>query len=262
LIFDAGTGIIALGRKLVADARASRRPIQVALFFSHTHHDHTQGFPFFMPTRFQTTDLYLFGPKSLNANVQQALSDAMLPPVFPITLDDLPCRRVVHNLDEGQVVCFDGEDDEPAVYWSEREAGKIPAGGVQVRVLHSYAHPQGVYVYRVDFEGRGLVFATDVESFAGGDGALIRFARGADLLIHDSQYTDQEYAHGDPPRQGWGHSTWRMAVDAANCAGVKQLALFHHEPEHDDEQLEEIEAEARRLRPATFLAREGMSVEL
>jgi ribonuclease BN (tRNA processing enzyme) len=82
------------------------------------------------------------------------------------------------------------------------------------------------------------------------------------LVAHDAQYTDALYLYAAPPRQGWGHSTWRMAVETANAAHVKQLALFHHEPEHDDVTLEEIERRARDLRPNTFLAREGMTIEL
>jgi ribonuclease BN (tRNA processing enzyme) len=91
---------------------------------------------------------------------------------------------------------------------------------------------------------------------------LIKFSQGADLMIHDAQYTDALYLYAPTPRQGWGHSTWRMAIEAANAAKVKQLALYHHEPEHDDETLEDIEKRAKQVRADTFLAREGITVEL
>lgn len=264
LIFDAGTGIIGLGRKLVAEYKPETNPFQLTLFFTHTHHDHTQGFPFFMPARFQLSTLYIFGPKSLNEDLARVLSLSMLPPVFPITVDDLPCTRVVRNVIEGEVILFNGDEHEPQVLWSQRDAATLAenGGALCVQVMKSSAHPQGVFVYRVNFQGRSFVLATDVESYVGSYQRLVNLAKGADLLVHDAQYTDALYLHAPVPRQGWGHSTWRMAVETANAANVKQLALFHHEPEHDDATLEEIEQRAQAVRPNTFMAREGMTIEL
>jgi ribonuclease BN (tRNA processing enzyme) len=266
LIFDAGTGIIGLGRKLTQEYKPDVNPLNLTLFFTHTHHDHTQGFPFFVPSRYQLTTLYIFGPRSLNEDLARVLSLSMLPPVFPITVDDLPCERVVRNLNEGEVIVFNGTPSEPQVMWSQRDANTLNndanKGALCVQVLKSAAHPQGVFIYRVNYQGRSLVFATDVESYVGSYQRLIKFAQGADLMIHDAQYTDALYLHAPTPRQGWGHSTWRMAIEAANAADVKQLALYHHEPEHDDETLEEIERQAQEVRPLTFLAREGMTIEL
>lgn len=265
LIFDAGTGIIGLGRTLTEQFKPEFNPLNLTLFFTHTHHDHTQGFPFFSPTRYQLTTLHIFGPKSLNEDLAGVLSLSMLPPVFPITVDDLPCKRVVRNLVEGEVILFDDNDArKPRVLWSQRDADVLAenSGALCVEVMKSAAHPQGVFVYRVNFQGRSFVFATDIESYVGHYQRLVNFARGADLLVHDAQYTDALYLHAPVPRQGWGHSTWRMAVEAANAANVKQLALYHHEPEHDDITLEEIEKRARDVRPNTLMAREGMTIEL
>lgn len=264
LIFDAGTGIIGLGRMLAAENKPEVNPLHLTLFFTHTHHDHTQGFPFFTPARFQLTTLFIFGPKSLNEDLARVLSLSMLPPVFPITVDELPCKRVVRNLIEGEVLLFDGENSEPQVLWSQRDAETLAqnSGALCVQVMKSSAHPQGVFIYRVNFQGRSFVFATDVESYVGQYQKLVHFAQDADLLVHDAQYTDALYLHAPVPRQGWGHSTWRMAVETANAANVKQLALYHHEPEHDDAMLDDIEKRAQAVRPNTFMAREGMTVEL
>jgi len=264
LIFDAGTGIINLGKLLTKEYKPETQPLNLTLFFSHTHHDHTQGFPFFIPARFQLTTLYIFGPKSLNEDLAGVLSLSMLPPVFPITVDELPCERVVRNTHEAEVIVFNGVASEPRVMRSQRDAEELAAneGALCVRVLKSAAHPQGVFIYRVNFQGRSFVFATDVESYVGNYQRLIQFAQGADLLVHDAQYTDELYLYAPVPRQGWGHSTWRMAVETADAAKVKQLALYHHEPDHDDETLEEIEKRAQEERPDTFLAREGMTIEL
>jgi len=129
-------------------------------------------------------------------------------------------------------------------------------------ILRSYSHPQGVFVYRIEMDNRKLVFATDVESYAGGDQQLIRFARQADLLIHDAEYTAEEYLDGKPPRQGWGHSTWEMAVEAAQAAGVKKLVLTHHNAHHDDAFLEDMERQAQAIFPATLVAREGLTLKI
>lgn len=264
LIFDAGTGIIALGKNLALEYKPEANPLNLTLFFTHTHHDHTQGFPFFTPARHQLTTLYIFGPKTLNEDLAGVLSLSMLPPMFPITVDELPCERVVRNLNEGEVIMFNGTPGEPRVVWSQRDAEMIAAnqGSLCVQVLKSAAHPQGVFIYRVNFQGRSFVFATDVESYVGNYQRLIKFAQGADLMVHDAQYTDELYLHAPVPRQGWGHSTWEMAVETANAANVKQLVLYHHEPEHDDKTLCEIEKRAQAARPNTFLAREGTTIAL
>ena len=259
LIFDAGTGIIGLGRALTAANKPDSVPLELTLFFTHTHHDHTQGFPFFTPARFQLTTLHIFGPKSLNEDLASVLTLSMLPPMFPITVDELPCKRVVRNLNEGEVIFFDGADQDPRVIWSQRDAEKLAVNpaALCVQVMRSAAHPQGVFVYRVNYKGRSFVFATDIESYIGHYQKLIHFAEGADLLVHDAQYTDEMYLNPRVPRQGWGHSTWRMAVETADAANVKQLALYHHEPENDDATLEEIERCAQAQRAATFLAPRG-----
>lgn len=109
-----------------------------------------------------------------------------------------------------------------------------------------------------------MCFATDVEHRADGiDEAILDLARGVDLLIYDAQYTVEEYeGRSGPPRKGWGHSTYVAAADIARAAGAKQLALFHHDPMHDDGMVEAIEREARVLFPASFAAREGLTVRL
>jgi len=262
LILDAGTGLIGLGRALMAEYRNDKKPITATLLFSHTHHDHTQGFPFFTPLYLPSTTLYVFGPRTLHEDLEQVLSRAMLPPVFPITLDQLPCVRVMRNLSEGEVVTLNNGNSEPRVMLEHRDALPASSDAVLVRVMRSYAHPQGVFIYRIEYDNQAIVYATDTEGYTSSDQRLIRFARGAGLLIHDAQYTESEYASTVAPRQGWGHSTWQMAVGVAQAAGVQRLALFHHEPEHEDDALEKLEQDAQAHFPATVLAREGMQIEL
>ncbi len=262
IILDAGTGIIRLGSALATQHYADKNPITAMLLFTHTHHDHTQGFPFFKPLYFQMTTLYVFGPKTLEQDLHEVLARAMLPPVFPITLDQLPCVRVVRNLNESETLVLARDHMEPQVVTGRLPTTLNTPDNVLIHVLRSYAHPQGVYIYRIEYQGKAIIYATDVEGYVGGDQRLIRFARDATLLIHDAQYTEAEYSNPLMSKQGWGHSTWQMAVNVAQMARVQQLVLFHHDPDHSDEMLEKLERDARAAFPATRLAHEGMVVEV
>jgi len=132
-----------------------------------------------------------------------------------------------------------------------------------VSVMHSYAHPKdGVFVFKVQNNGQSVVYATDTEGYRGGDSRIINFAQGADVLIHDSQYTTEEYTDTLQPKQGFGHSTIEMACEVAEKASVKQLVLFHHDPRHDDEMMKRLEEHARRLFKNVIAAFEGLEIHL
>ena len=119
-------------------------------------------------------------------------------------------------------------------------------------------HPGVSYGYRYEYEGKTLVYCTDVEHGEQIDPQVVSLACGADLLIHDAQYTPEELSH----YKGWGHSSWLQAIQVAQMAGVKRLALFHHDPSHDDEFLLQEEKRCQAIFPAAFFAREGMEVVL
>ena len=262
IIIDAGTGIIGLGEKLMAQHQADKKPIVATILFTHTHHDHTQGFPFFLPSRLGSSVLYIFGPKWLHQDLEAVLARAMLPPVFPVTLDELRSMRVIRNISENEMIVLREPDAPPEVCNVYREVEACSPWEVRVKIMRSYAHPQGVFVYRIEMGDRKLVFATDMEGYTGGDRQLIQFARGADLLIHDAEFTSEEYLDGNPPRQGWGHSTWEMAVEVAQATEVKKLALTHHNAHHDDTFLEDMERQAQALFPAAIVVREGLILEV
>jgi phosphoribosyl 1,2-cyclic phosphodiesterase len=262
IIIDAGTGIISLGEHLIAQHQATGKPIIATILFTHTHHDHTYGFPFFAPSNLGSSILYIFGPMLLHQDLDAVLGRAMLPLVFPVRLDELRSMRVIRNISDTEVIVFDEPDAPPTVCNAYHEYETSHLWEVKVRSMRSYAHPQGVFIYRIEVGDRKLVIATDVEGYAGGDRRLIKFAQGADLLIHDAEYTEQEYLDGKPPRQGWGHSTWQMAVEVAQAAGVKQLALTHHNTLHDDAFLEDVERQAQARFPAAVVAREGLTLDI
>jgi ribonuclease BN (tRNA processing enzyme) len=134
---------------------------------------------------------------------------------------------------------------------------------VRIQTYHSYAHPKnGVNVYSISWRGKKMVYATDTEGYVETDRRLVRFAKDADLLIHDAQYRPEDYTNPAKPKQGWGHSTPDMACAVAQACNARQLVLFHHEPSYDDDTVAAIEADARKLFPNTCSAYEGLEIRI
>jgi phosphoribosyl 1,2-cyclic phosphodiesterase len=253
IIFDAGTGIIPLGRELATRCRQSGQPLQAVILFSHLHHDHTLGFPFFVPAHNPATRLYLYGPGTSEQALEECLTHNQAPQVFPVSLREMAAAKEFHSLIGIECVVIEGNSVRVAL----STAGLSPSA-VVIRVLKSYAHPGGTYAYRIEYRGQSLVYATDTEGYVGGDRRLTAFAKGADLLIHDAQYSPEDYLL----KQGFGHSTPQMACEVARAAGAKRLALFHHDPGYDDECVHDLEEQAQALFKGAFSAREGLEVEL
>ena len=268
VIFDAGTGIIDLGRELLGRARSAGRPVETALFFSHLHHDHTQGIPFFRPLFVPSSRLHFFGPDGFGQGLKATLEQVMTPPAFPVRLGDTASSKLFYNLRETQTVWLGAGRGSFAEVFDAGECppeSERPPQTVQVRCLRSYAHPGGVVLYRLDWQGQSVVYATDTEGYVNVDRRLADFARSADLLIHDAQYSEEHYCGllpGTPTTQGWGHSTPRMAGELARAAGVRRLALFHHDPTYDDNAVRNQEAQARIFFSEASAAREGLELSL
>lgn len=272
LIFDAGTGIRKLGNDLL-----KRGPVDAHLFFSHLHWDHIQGFPFFAPAFIPGNRLHVYGVQSpldvqgdpitaeLNlatleqleqngpevdtSSVRAAMAAQMTPPNFPVGLDAM--RASLEFLD---------------VPYGERL--RVGPRGAEAVIRHAGVdHPNGCVAWRVDHGGRSMVYATDLELAEGKGGAvfegLVDLARGADLFIFDAMYTPEEYeGKGTFSRRGWGHSTFEMGAAVSEAAQVGQLALFHHDPGHDDACMDELGARAKARFSSTFVAHEGLEVSL
>ncbi|MBN1454018.1 MAG: MBL fold metallo-hydrolase [Anaerolineales bacterium] len=258
LILDAGTGIIPLGRDLARRATGQKRPLEVTLLFSHLHHDHTQGFPFFAPAYMPNAKLHIFGPGVSPEMLEKVLENNQSPTTFPVGLREMAAAKEIRSVRESQVIVW--EKDEVRVV----DAGTgLDDEALIVRIHKSHAHPGGVYVYRVDWRGQSIVYATDTEGYVGTDRRLVRFAHGADVLIHDAQYSEEHY-HGQladfPSTQGYGHSTARMACEVAATAGVEKLFLFHHNPAYEDSMIDEIEREAKAWFENTVAAYEGLEI--
>ncbi|MBN2503454.1 MAG: MBL fold metallo-hydrolase [Anaerolineales bacterium] len=259
IIIDAGTGIINLGKALAKRGV----PVDAVLLFGHMHHDHTQGFPFFSPAFNPTTRLHVFGPQIVGHNLEDVLRSTMRPPTFPITLDTLNADISIRELAQGEVILI-GEDGVRVRGFTDVPL-KDESEKVKIYSMRSYAHPGDSLFYRIEWQGCSVVYASDTEGYVGGDRRLVNFARDADLLIHDAQYSEDHYlgeAVGLPVTQGYGHSTPQIACEVARLAGVRQLALFHHEPGYNDEQVEKMAADARQHFPNTTAAYEGLEIDL
>jgi phosphoribosyl 1,2-cyclic phosphodiesterase len=240
-VLDAGTGLRALGAAL----EQKGQPISATLLLSHFHWDHIQGFPFFGPAYAPSTRLQVYGPERAapRGDVRAAIDAQMKAPHFPVGLDAMRAQLGFAGLPAGAV---------------------LKIGEATVRTAAA-RHPNGCLAYRIEAGGRSVVYATDTEHDAAGaiDQSLLELARGADVLIYDAQYTDDEYVGvGRPSKRGWGHSTGAEGARLAHAAGVGRLVLFHHDPSHDDWQVARIEADTRALFPTTCAAREGLVIAL
>jgi phosphoribosyl 1,2-cyclic phosphodiesterase len=236
IILDAGTGLVRLGQYLDA-------PVTATILVSHFHWDHIQGFPLFQPGYDPRNSFAIFGPGHGVHGVEAALRRQMQRPHFPVPLEAMRATLDFHPFDPGN---------------------EIEIGEATVRAA-ALNHPEPCLGYRISIGGVSMVYATDTEQLADGrlNPAVLDLAKGTDLLIYDAQYTEDEYCgRRGPCRIGWGHSTIPEACRIAAAAGVKQLALFHHDPCHDDHRVAQLVRQAQSLFPATFAAREGHVVEL
>lgn len=235
IIIDSGTGILNLGKDLI-----KRKIAEATLLISHTHWDHINGFPFFMPAYQEKALLNIHAPR-LNdgSSVKRIFEVQMSDPFFPRPMNTLPSSLLFHDFNSGDPFeLFDGE--------------------VTVKTA-SLNHPNGATGYRIDYQGKSIAYISDTEHVPGyEDENIINLIRGCDFVIYDAMYTDEEM----PLYRGWGHSTWQEAVRLAKKENIASFALFHHAPEHDDEKMAEIEKQAHSLCSNVFAAREGMKITL
>ena len=256
IILDAGTGIIPLGRELARTKRVS----EILLLFSHLHHDHTQGFPFFVPAYLPTARLHIYGPDGTHESMKNVLERNQSSETFPIGLREMAASKDIQAVRESQAIVW----DEDGVRVTESSVG-LSDEAVVIRIHKSYAHPGGVYVYRITWRGRSVVYATDTEGYIGTDKRLVAFAKDADVLIHDAQYLEEHYRgqlEGFPATQGFGHSTVSMACEVAASARVGQLILFHHDPSYSDDVIAGMENTAKSLFADSTSAYEGLELVL
>lgn len=231
IILDAGTGIRSLGHSIMdRDLRSAH------LLLTHSHWDHINGFPFFAPGFAQGYEFVVMAGHLETGSIYDVLAGQMMQPTFPVPLEAMKA-------------------DLRFVDFKARDTFSI---GTQVRVrTAALNHPNGATGYRIEHAGKSICYVTDTEHIPGQpDQNVLELIRGADLVIYDSTYTEAEF----PAKVGWGHSTWEEAIRLCRAADAKQLAIFHHDPEHDDNFMDQVAAEAHEKWSGAIVAREGMSL--
>ncbi|OFV96068.1 MAG: hypothetical protein A3F68_02060 [Acidobacteria bacterium RIFCSPLOWO2_12_FULL_54_10] len=235
LIFDGGSGMRMLGKQLMVEY--GHGSINAFIFLTHYHWDHIQGIPFFEPLYNPENSIHFRSFSSQALSAQDALADQMSYPYFPVDMGTFRAKRTFSKVDQDSITINDA-----------------------VLKTAPLNHPQGCLGFRLESEGKVLVYATDNEPGSPiHDENVRRLAKGADVLIYDAQYTPLEYSS---QKKGWGHSTWREGVNIAAEMGVKQLILFHHDPDHNDSFVDSIQYEARKFFPNSVAAWEGMEIDL
>ena len=230
LIFDGGTGVRDLGIELQKNG-----PVDADLFLTHTHFDHICGLPFFMPLYVPGNTIRLSAGHLLpDMTLKNVLVEMMMAPLFPIPPEAFRADVSYQDFRMGETVS--------------------PGDGITLRTA-PLNHPNNATGYRIEYDGRSICYITDTEHVEGErDANIVGLIAGADLVIYDATYTDEEY----PKYRGYGHSTWQEGMRLVEAAKAKTLVIFHHDPAHDDDRMDEIAAEAERRRPGTIVAREGM----
>lgn len=228
LIFDAGTGVRPLGLSL-----SSTDPIELDHFFSHTHWDHISGLPFFCPAYSADNSVHVHaGHLGPNGSIEAVLRQSMAEPLFPVPLDVLHASVTFDDFTVGATLDL--------------------GDGISVRTA-PLVHPNGATGYRIEYGGKSICYVTDTEHVPGvPDQNILGLIAGADLVIYDSTYTDEEFGS----YVGWGHSTWQEGVRLCKAAGAAQLAIFHHDPGRDDDALDQIGRQAAAEFSGAFVARE------
>lgn len=270
IILDAGTGIISLGNDLMKDHISSaddvfaRTPINATILLSHIHQDHIQGLTFFKPSNVLTSKIDIFGHSDFEESLEQNLSELLYGKSFPLSLYDIISDIDIINISDSDVIVFQNENASPFIRRINSSEDLIPKDEeVIVSCLRSNSHPQnGVMIYKISYKDKSVVYATDKECYVGADKRLALFARNADLLIHDSQYTSEDYLSPIHSKQGFGHSTFEMAIESSKLAQAKSLAFFHFDPSYDDEKLIHIEKYYKQQYAPCFMAKEGQEIIL
>ncbi|CDN11171.1 Metallo-beta-lactamase superfamily protein [Richelia intracellularis] len=237
LIFDGGTGLHVLGQHLLP-----KMPIEAHLFFTHSHWDHMQGFPFFTPGFVKGNTIHIYGAIAPDGStIEQRLNDQMLHPNFPVPLQIMQSKLNFYDVKPGNSIHINDITVETA----------------------PLNHPGEAVGYRINWHGGATTYITDTEHFPDRlDQNVLWLARDADILIYDSTYTDKEYNSPTSPKIGWGHSTWQEAVKVAKASKVKTLVIFHHDPGHNDDFLDAVGEEAAAEFPSVIMAREGLVLDV
>lgn len=267
IILDAGTGLIELGNELMTKYIESgstitdRTPVKGIILLSHIHQDHIIGIPFFKPMHLASTKLQIFGGVAQDEKLETELSRLLFTKTFPLDLGDIAADLKIVDLNETNYIILRHGQDPIVTRVYDFYSSETKEDDVVISCYKSFAHPQnGVYIYKITYKGKSIVYATDKESYEGGDKKLIKFSRNCNLIIHDSQYTKEDYLSLYSPKQGFGHSTFDMAIEAKKQINAERLVFFHYDPSYDDDKLNELSKIYEK--EDIIMAREGLEIDI
>lgn len=252
VIFDAGTGIVNVPSLI------KNSSLPVILLFSHLHLDHIIGYPFFTSQINPSIDLYVAGP-NFPSDFFKFMVDTFKSPIYPISWGQIKSPKMIFALDGGEsLIIYKGR-----VSLAEKGDFEHSDKRVIISSLKSSAHPEdGILIYSLRFNGKKIVYATDVEWKGKLDRKTRNFMKDCDILVHDAQYTPEEYNSKNSSTKGFGHSTYVKSCEVAQEVGAKNLILFHHDPAHNDNVIEDIEKKAKNIFPSSRAAYEGMEIKV
>ncbi len=264
IILDAGTGIIDIGLDVIRNSiiQNKKNPHQATILLSHLHQDHIQGLQFYKPLFEPSSKINLFGLNTNEENLKDTLKTILFDKVFPLGIEEIRSDFKIKNFKENNVIVV-SQNGETNFYDEQKPDIKYKDDDIIITSNKTQAHPKsGCLCIKVQYKSKTLVYATDKESYIGADKKFIQFAYGADCLIHDAQYTYQDYINPIQPKQGFGHSTFEMAIENYKSAKAKKLFFFHYDPEYDDNKLSILEKEFSNMNENIFFAKENYEIEL
>ena len=263
IILDAGTGIIDIGLDEIKNAiLTEKKNHQATIILSHIHQDHIQGLQFYKPLFLANSTINLYGLNSNGEDLKETLKSVLFDKVFPLGLDEIRSNFNINNFSQNNILII-SQDGTTKIYDSLEEDIETKEDDITITAHKTTAHPKnGCLCIKIQYKNKTLVYATDKESYIGSDKKFIQFAHDCDCLIHDAQYTYQDYINPIQPKQGFGHSTFEMAIETAQLAKAKKLFFFHYDPEYDDERLSMLEEEFSKNNESILFAKENNEIEL
>ena len=264
IILDAGTGIIDVGLDEIKNSIISevKHPYHATIILSHIHQDHIQGLQFYKPLFIPDSIINLYGLNVNNENLRDTLETVLFDKVFPLGLDEISSNFNIHNFSQNDAIVI-SQNGETRVYDVKDSSLDLSEDDILITAFKTAAHPKnGCLNIKVQYGGKTLVYATDKESYIGADKKFIQFAYNCDCLIHDAQYTYQDYVNPIQSKQGFGHSTYEMAIETSELAKAKSTYFFHYDPEYDDNKLSMLEEEFENKKNNTFFAKENHEIIL
>ena len=264
IILDCGTGIVDIGNSEIQNSiiLQDKKSHLATIILSHVHQDHIQGLQFYKPLFLSNSKIELYGMPVQSEDLKDTLKTILFDKVFPVGLDEIRSSFTINNFSQNEILILSSNGETKKIDNTDDNIN-IQDDDIVISAYKTNAHPKnGCLCIKIKYKSKTLVYATDKESYVGADKRFVQFAHNCDVLIHDAQYTYQDYVSPIQPKQGFGHSTFEMAIETSMSAKAKKLFFFHYDPEYDDNKLKMLEDEFSRKGNNVYFAKENDEVIL